>query len=386
VLRLRLGAQRMTAGVVRRLPVPVAERLREPAAGPPRSARRRARDALLQVLRRGGIPAGVTTFTLADNRELRFVSAESLVLHQLYWFGERGWEPQLLPWWRRCCGHASAILELGANVGYFTVQGAKAGPQARYVAVEPYPASARVCRANLELNRVESVELVTAAAVARPEAAAVELRVPADQLAAPTVAFVGADSELPERMRRRVTRTISVPAVDVRALLSGIDLLKLDVEGQEHALLAAGREHLRARKPTVFVEVLPGTARLRRLIADLCRDDGFSCYVPVADALVRLEIPDILGAGLLERYGGQDVILSADPQLGREADPATRYRGRAGRGRPWGRPRGVLDMPAAPRRRRDRRPSEMGIRDADAMGRDRAGPAAGGDQRRLRRQ
>jgi FkbM family methyltransferase len=307
----------MTAGVVRRLPVTVADRLRGPAAAPTHSRRHRAHEALLQVLRRGGIPAGVTTFPLRDNPELMFVNAESLVLHQLYWFGEQGWEPQLLPWWRRFCRRSSAILELGANVGYFTVQGARAGPRARYVAVEPYPASARVCRANLELNRVESVELVTAAAVANTELSVVELQVPWDQLATPTVAFIGADTELPERMRRRITQTISVPAVDVRSLLSGIDLFKLDVEGQEHALLAASREHLRTRKPTVFVEVLPGTSRLRRLLADLCRDDGFHCYVPRADSLVRLEAPDILAAPLLDRYGCQDVILSAEPHVDR---------------------------------------------------------------------
>jgi FkbM family methyltransferase len=306
----------MTAGVVRRLPVTVADRLRGPVTAPLHSRRRRAHDALLQVLRRGGIPAGVTTFTLRDNRDLTFVNTESLVLHQLYWFGEQGWEPQLLPWWRRFCRRSAAILELGANVGYFTVQGAKAGPRARYIAVEPYPVSARVCRANLELNRIRSVELVTAAAVAHTEPA-VELHVPGDQLAAPTVAFISAGTELPERMSRRVRQTISVPAVDVRPLLSGIDLLKLDVEGQEHALLAASREQLRTRRPTIFVEVLPGTARLRRLIADLCRDDGFHCYVPHAGALVRLGASDILEAPLLDRYGGQDVILSAEPHLDR---------------------------------------------------------------------
>jgi FkbM family methyltransferase len=314
---LQLGMRRMTAGVVRRFPVMVADRLRGTVAAPPRSRRHRGHEALLDVLRRGGIPAGVITFTLPDNRELRFVRAESLVLHQLYWFGERGWEPQVLPWWLRFCRRSSAILELGANVGYFTVQGAKAGPHARYVAVEPYPASARVCRANLQLNRVGSVELVTAAAVAHAERPTVELHVPGDQLAAPTVAFVRADTELPAHMSRRVRQTISVSAVDVGSLLAGVDLLKLDVEGQEHALLAASRGHLRAHKPTVFVEVLPGTARLRRLIADLCRDDGFHCYVPRADALVRLEVPDILGAPLLGRYGCQDVILSPEPRLDR---------------------------------------------------------------------
>jgi hypothetical protein len=82
-------------------------------------------------------------------------------------------------------------------------------------------------------------------------------------------------------------------------------------------LLAAGRQHLRTHKPTVFVEVLPGTPRLRRLLVDLCHDDGFHCYVPRAGSLVRLEVPDLLGAPLLDRYGCQDVILSADPHLDR---------------------------------------------------------------------
>ena len=306
----------MAAGVVRRLPVPVADRLRGPATAPPGSARSRAHHALLEALRRGGIPAGAATFRLADNPELRFVSHDSLVLHQLYWFGEQGWEPQLLPWWRRCCARASAILELGANVGYFTVQGARAAPRARYVAVEPHHVSAEVCRANLALNRVGTVELLEAAAVADAGRPAVDLQVPADQLATPTVAFLEAGTELPGPMRRHVTRTVAVPAVDVRTLLAGVDLVKLDVEGQEHALLAAAHDHLRSHRPTVFVEVLPGTARLRRLLVELCRDDGYRCWVPVADGrLVRLEAADLLEARLLDRYGGQDLILSADPDL-----------------------------------------------------------------------
>jgi FkbM family methyltransferase len=175
-----------------------------------------------------------------------------------------------------------------------------------------------VCRANLALNGAGSVELIEGGGRGRPGPAAVELRVPADQLATPTVAFLA-----PAPSSRRGCAATSparwtVPAVDVRSLLSGVDLLKLDVEGQEHALLAAARDHLHAHHPTVFVEVLPGTTRLRRLLAELCRDHGYRCYVPAANgALVRLEAPDLLGARLLEHYGGQDVILSTDPRFDR---------------------------------------------------------------------
>ena len=222
-LRLRLGARRAAAGVVRRVPVPVADRLRGPATAPPGSARGRAHHLLLEALRRGGIPAGVATFALGDHPELRFVSHDSLVLHQLYWFGEQGWEPRLLPWWRHCCARASAVLELGANVGYFTVQGATAAPGARYVAVEPHPVSAGVCRANLALNGIGSVELLEAAAAPGAGPSAVELQVPADQLGTPTVAFLGDRTELPDPMRRHVTGSVAVPAVDVRTLLPGVD-------------------------------------------------------------------------------------------------------------------------------------------------------------------
>jgi hypothetical protein len=53
---------------------------------------------------------------------------------------------------------------------------------------------------------------------------------------------------------------------------------------------------------------------------DLCHDDGFHCYVPRAGSLVRLGVPDILGARLLDRYGCQDVILSAEPHLDRSGE------------------------------------------------------------------
>ena len=312
--RLRTLERRAMRAVVHRLPGSVADRLRTP---PPDSATLagRLRRALLTALRHGGIPASVQTFPLLDNPARLFVNAESLVLAQLYWFGEQGWEPELLPWWRYLCRRSSTVLELGANVGYYVVQGAQAAPGVCYTAVEPHPDSLRLCRAHLGLNGVRSVKLVAAAAVADPAVSIARLLVPRDQLSAPTVAFVDGDGELPQQMTGPVGLAIEVPAVNVRTLLAGVDLLKVDVEGQEHALLAAASEHLRAYRPTVVVEVLPGTTRLRRLLAWLCVELGYRCYVPQPGRLKRLE-PSRLGeVVLLQEYGIQDIVLSTDPDL-----------------------------------------------------------------------
>ncbi|MCV2489278.1 FkbM family methyltransferase [Geodermatophilus sp. YIM 151500] len=293
------------------LPVALADPLRRAlsragAAGDPGRAHR----TVLHALRAGGIPRAVSTFRLTDNPGLRFRAVDSQVLGQLYWSGEQGWEPELLPWWRRSCRNARSVLELGANVGYFSVQGGLAAPDVRYVAVEPHPLSAAVCREHLALNDVGSVEVVEAAAVADPAVSSVRLQVPADQQSTPTVAFLAGDTELPAEMARDVGAALDVTAVDVRRLLDGVDVVKLDVEGQEHALLGAAREHLREQRVTVFVEVLPGTARLRALIADLCTTDGYRCYALSRRGPVQLTPDRLATVRLMDVYGCQDVILS----------------------------------------------------------------------------
>jgi FkbM family methyltransferase len=264
-----------------------------------------------QVLRRGGIPRGVRTFALPDNAELRFVNADSLVLQQLYWFGEQGWEPELLPWWRRLCSRAAKVVELGTNVGYFAVQGGKAAPHARYLAVEPHPVSAHWCRQNLALNGVGCVEVLAAAAVAGPAGPSVELVVPWEQLGAPTVAFLRAGCELPRGMTHRVGTTIEVPAVDVRSLLDGVDLLKVDVEGQEHALLSAAWDQLRTYRPTVIVELLPGTPQLRAQIVRMCTELDYRCYVPTPTRLVPLTPRRIPEIALQREHRTNDLVLAA---------------------------------------------------------------------------
>lgn len=89
---------------------------------------------------------------------------------------------------------------------------------------------------------------------------------------------------------------------------AGIDLRKLDME--------ASREHLRTRKPTVFVEVLPGTPGFGSCLRT-CAATTASTATWRADSLLRLEAPDILTAPLLDRYGCQHMILSAAPHVDR---------------------------------------------------------------------
>jgi FkbM family methyltransferase len=298
-----LAGRALLTAAVRRLPPALARPLRRPGAGP---LARLARS----LLRRGGVPGAVGTFRLADNPALRFANADSPVLQQLYWLGEQGWEPELLPWWRRLCESSDGILELGANVGYFTVQGATAAPAARYTAVEPHPVSAAVCRRNLALNGIDTVHLIAAAATDRREPGRSTLVIPWEQRSTPTVAFLSDGSELPTSMSDRPASAITVPTVDVRPLLRGVDVVKLDVEGQEHVLLRAGWEELRAYRPAIVVELLPGTAQLRRVLYELCDRLGYRCYAPTRRRLAPLARDRLATVDLQREYRTNDVILT----------------------------------------------------------------------------
>jgi FkbM family methyltransferase len=294
------------------MPMGLADALRRALApGSGATGPARIRRKALRGLYRGGIPRAVSRFRLVDNPDLEFVAIDSQVLEQLYWLGEQGWEPELLPWWRAFCRRSTSVLELGTNIGYFAVQGARAAPGVRYVAVEPHPVSAGICRTHLALNSVTTVEVLEAAAVADAAASTVALLVPADQAATPTVAFLSPDTELPADMARDVNAVLDVPAIDVRRLTEGVDLIKMDVEGQEHVLLAAIRDQLRERRPTLFVEVLPGTVQLRALLADLCTTDGYRCYALTRRGLVELDGEQLATVRLMEAFGCQDVLLSA---------------------------------------------------------------------------
>jgi FkbM family methyltransferase len=117
-------------------------------------------------------------------------------------------------------GRPPAILDLGANVGYFTVDASLRFPGSRIVAFEPDRANAALMRRTLEANGIDA-ELVEAAAAASDG----------------EVLFAQGGFTL----SRIDPGGEPVRAVDVLPRLRDFDLAKIDIEGGEWALLADAR-------------------------------------------------------------------------------------------------------------------------------------------------
>ena len=147
------------------------------------------------------------------------------------------------------------FVDVGANIGYFTLLGAsRVGPAGRVVALEPHPHVARVLRQNVEMNGLSHVRVVQAAAAdARGTAVLAGFAEDGGNWGVSSLAHAAA---------------AGAPAFDVRcapldevldeAGVATADLVKMDVEGAEHRVLRGMRGGLRARRyGRVLVEMHP---------------------------------------------------------------------------------------------------------------------------------
>jgi FkbM family methyltransferase len=117
------------------------------------------------------------------------------------------------------------VVDIGANIGDFTVLVARRCPRGRVVAVEPVTRSARVIAAQVALNRLSNVTVVRAAVGAASRTAAID------------------DAGMSSRVVDGVSGD-AVPVVTLERLMSEqhldtVDLLKLDCEGAEWDILPA---------------------------------------------------------------------------------------------------------------------------------------------------
>lgn len=253
-------------------------------------------------------PLPVPEFRIHDHPDVRLTASDNLVTQMLYWYGAEGYEGAETRWWRAACERATSVLELGANAGYYTVQGALANPACRYRAVEPHPASADLVRRNLALNGITNVEVIEAAAVGDASVGRVELEVPEqDGYATPAGAFVRTGAEGVDHL---VAGTrISVDTVGITTLVDDVDLLKIDIEGHEADVLEPIMPMLRERQPTIVIEVRRAAVpRLRTVLSDLAAC-GMTVFA-IGDESLHLIPRSVLDApDPLPRYGSRDLLL-----------------------------------------------------------------------------
>ena len=158
------------------------------------------------------------------------------------------YEPDETKYLRRVIGCDAVCVDVGANVGYFTMLMAQAASGGSVHAFEPIPLNAALLRASIELNGFKNIRL-NQSAVGDSEGV-VSFSQSSDS----------AYSSIHDTERKPLDRTFDVPVITLdgyldREGIERVDVLKADVEGAE-GLVVAGAARLLSderRRPQVIM-------------------------------------------------------------------------------------------------------------------------------------
>ena len=169
------------------------------------------------------------------------------------------------------------VLDLGAHKGAFAVRAALAGPTTQVHVLEPEPDNLRYLRGNLELNHLANVMVHVGAVSTEPGEALLYLGGQGS----------GTNSLFQEQVEGGTGKTLPVPTIRLNDLLERaggqVDLMKMDVEGAEYAVLHAIAPEALGRIRRIVLEYHAVAGLNEHAVGDDLRQHlqghGFECAV-----------------------------------------------------------------------------------------------------------
>lgn len=162
------------------------------------------------------------------------VDARDIIGKHIYYFGI--WEPNLTHWIERRLRPGDLFIDVGANVGYYSLLASKlVGDSGKVVAVEALPQIFSRLEHNLRQNGAKNVRAVNAAAWDKPEKVRIFTREEALS-GATTLMFEWANRWQLKQQLEIDARPLSV--ILTPAEIKAARLMKIDVEGAEWHIIS----------------------------------------------------------------------------------------------------------------------------------------------------
>ena len=181
-----------------------------------------------------------------------------MLQRQFYFFGTYFVEEEILTCWASAARQARIIFDVGANAGIYSFAALSSQPDAIVHAFEPTPEIAARLRASVQLNELNQLR-VHQLAVSKRNGHGTLMRCRGETGCNEGMNFLSADVH--ESSGERI-ETVSLDDFCGRHRIDYVDLLKVDVQGQESAVLS-GAERLitSGRIGMIFMELNWSTDR-----------------------------------------------------------------------------------------------------------------------------
>lgn len=204
------------------------------------------------------------------------VMTSDVIQRFLWLFGV--WEPHLTAFISRRLAPGDTFIDVGANIGYFTVLASRlAGPTGRVVAVEASPAFHQALTANVRANRCGNVRAVNTAVSDAPGRLTFYLE--------RSTNLGGTTAVQPRTVESSFEAgALPLPGIVTDTELATARLIKIDVEGAEAAAVRGLAPVLHRLRPDaeLVIEVTPRLlAKQGQAVDDVLtplREHGFHIY------------------------------------------------------------------------------------------------------------
>ena len=192
-------------------------------------------------------------------------------------YGE--WSELEVSLYRRLLDPDSVVIEVGANLGLHTVPLAKIAASGQVICFEPQRLIFNVLCGNLALNNLINVRAYPWAVGEHHDVITVEstdYETPWNYGAFSIAAGLSGEGRFPGELKSEPTEIVNLDDFAPTANLPRLDLLKIDTEGFELAVLRGADRLIARTRPTLFVEnnnPAIGDELIRHI-----RSLGYDCY------------------------------------------------------------------------------------------------------------
>jgi len=180
----------------------------------------------------------------------------------LFWDGSGSFETETMNLWRRLAKDAAVIIDVGANTGVYSLVAKAINPKAKVFAFEPISRVYQALESNLELNHSrwgESQIQGFQVALSDFDGAGEMFDLPVEHI---YTASLNTDVHLERgNSMKSITEKVSVQRLDNFCTINNVvpDLIKIDVESHEPAVLRGMGDVLKRYQPTLICEIWNNT-------------------------------------------------------------------------------------------------------------------------------
>ena len=223
---------------------------------------------------------GVIDVPLPNSKKM-FLKVNGLdeIASRVYWHGYEAFEGETLAVFFNLLKLTNTFLDVGANIGIYTLIGCLTNPSMNVYAFEPNPTIFDCLKENVEINKLNNVQL-NCSAITNYDGNI-------------TLHLVPGASASTRQGFKKATEAISVPALTLDTFITmnniqKVDLIKMDTEATEPQVLEGARKLIERDRPIIICEVLHGyTEKALHAVLD---DLSYKYFWITDDGLIETEI------------------------------------------------------------------------------------------------